>query len=104
RIMLDAALFQRIDALYRERAKLGLSPEQQRLLERHRLRFVRNGAELDPAAKARMAETTARLATLHTLFSQNVLHNEAEWQLVLDEGELDGLPDFARAAAATAAE
>ena len=103
RIMLDDALFRRIDTLYGERDRLGLSLEQQRLLERHHLRFVRNGALLDAAQKARMAETTARLATLHTLFGQNVLHDEDEWQLVLDAADLDGLPDFARAAGATAA-
>ena len=36
---------------------------------------------------------------LHTLFGQNVLHDEDEWRLVLDEADLAGLPEFARAAA-----
>src|SRR3954453_11673600 len=102
RIALDPALFARIDALYRERERLGLAPDQLRLLERDHLRFVRNGALLDAEQKARMRETTERLATLHTLFGQNVLHDEDEWRLVLDEADLDGLPDFARAAAAAA--
>ena len=31
-----------------------------------------------------------RLATLHTLFGQNVLHDEDEWRMVLDADELDG--------------
>ena len=99
-IALDPGLFARIDALYRERDGLGLTTAQLRLLERHHLRFVRNGATLDPAGKARMAAITERLASLHTLFGQNVLYDEDEWRLVLDEDELDGLPDFARAAAA----
>jgi peptidyl-dipeptidase Dcp len=103
RIMLDTALFARIDALYRRRDALGLAPDQLRLLERHHLRFVRAGALLDPERKARMAAISERLATLHTLFGQNVLHDEDEWRLVLDETDLDGLPDFARAAAAAAA-
>ena len=103
RIMLDAGLFQRLDALYGERDTLGLSTEQLRLLERHHLRFVRNGAQLDPQQKARMAAISERLATLHTVFGQNVLHDEDDWQLVLDGTELGGLPDFARGAAATAA-
>ena len=103
RIALDPGLFARIDRLYRERDGLGLSPEQRRLLERHHLRFVRSGARLDPAQKSRMSAISERLATLHTLFGQNVLHDEDEWRLVLDEADLDGLPDFARAAAATAA-
>ncbi len=53
RIMLDAALFARVDALYRARETLGLAPEQKRLLERYHLRFVRAGALLDPRAEDR---------------------------------------------------
>jgi peptidyl-dipeptidase Dcp len=104
KIALGPGLFARLDALYRERDRLGLAPDQLRLLERHHLRFVRNGALLAPAEKARMAAITERLATLHTLFGQNVLHDEDEWRLVLEESDLDGLPDFARAAAASAAQ
>ena len=103
KIMLDPDLFARVDALWRERDTLGLAIDQRRLLERHHLNFVRNGALLDPAQKARMAAISERLASLHTAFGQNVLHDEDEWRLVLDEGDLDGLPDFARAAAAEAA-
>jgi peptidyl-dipeptidase Dcp len=102
RLALDPALFARIDALYQKRDTLSLAPDQLRLLERHRLRLVRAGALLGPEAKTRMGEITARMATLHTLFGQNVLHDEDEWQLALDESELDGLPDFARDAAAAA--
>ena len=103
RIALDPGLFARIDALYQKRDQLALQPDQLRVLERHHLRLVRSGARLDPEQKARMSAISQRLATLHTLFGQNVLHDEDEWRLVLDEEELDGLPDFARAAAATAA-
>jgi peptidyl-dipeptidase Dcp len=102
-VALDPGLFTRIDALYRARDGLALSPEQRRLLERHHLRLVRSGARLDPVQKAEMSAISERLATLHTLFGQNVLHDEDEWQMVLGEDELDGLPDFARQAAATAA-
>src|SRR5207237_1580845 len=64
---------------------------------------VRAGALLELAQKACMAEVSARLASLHTLFGHNVLHDEDEWRLMLEEGDLAGLPDFARAAAAEAA-
>jgi len=103
RVALDPGLFARIDALYQERDRLALRPDQLRVLERHHLRLVRSGARLDPEQKARMSEMSQRLATLHTLFGQNVLHDEDEWHLVLDKADLDGLPDFARTAAATAA-
>ncbi|OYD83925.1 M3 family metallopeptidase [Azospirillum brasilense] len=103
RIALDPALFARVADLYERRATLDLAPDQLRLLERQHLGFVRSGALLPPDAKARMTAITERLATLHTLFGQNVLHDEKDWQLVLEESDLAGLPDFARNAAAQAA-
>ena len=103
RIALDEALFRRIAELYAGRDSLELDADQLRLLERYHLRLVRSGALLPPEQKARMAAIAERLAVLHTLFGQNVLHDERDWQLVLDEADLAGLPDFARAAPAEAA-
>jgi peptidyl-dipeptidase Dcp len=103
RIALDEGLFARIADLYARRETLSLAPDQLRLLERHHLRMVRSGALLESAQKARMAAIAERLAVLHTLFGQNVLHDERDWQLVLTEADLAGLPDFARAAATEAA-
>ncbi|HUH85455.1 MAG TPA: M3 family metallopeptidase [Stellaceae bacterium] len=103
RIALDARLFARVDDLHSRRASLGLAEDQRRLLERYHLDFVRDGARLAPAEKARMSAISERLAALHTQFGQNVLHDEKTWQLVLVEADLDGLPDFARGAAAEAA-
>ena len=102
-IALDEDLFARIAELHARREMLGLAGDQLRLLERYHLRLVRSGALLRPEQKARASAIAERLATLHTLFGQNVLHDEREWQLVLDEADLDGLPDFARVAAAEAA-
>jgi peptidyl-dipeptidase Dcp len=103
RIALDPGLFARIADLFARRGSLRLDPDQLRLLERYHLRFVRSGALLSPEQKQRMTAITERQATLHTLFGQNILHDERNWQLVLDEADLDGLPGFARAAAAEAA-
>src|SRR5271169_2172181 len=103
RIALDPGLFARIADLYARRHELALVEDQMRLLERHHLRFVRAGARLGSDQKARMAAISERLATLHTLFGQHVLHDEREWRLVLDTADLDGLPSFARDAAAQAA-
>ncbi len=100
-IMLDQGLFARVDALHG--ADLELEPDQARLLTRSHAGFVRAGAALDTAGRTRMAEIAERLATLHTDFGQNVLRDETEWQLTLGEDDLEGLPDFARAAAAQAA-
>ncbi len=103
RIALDPGLFARIAALHARRDGLGLAEDQMRLLERRHLAMVRAGALLDAGQKRRMAAIAERLASLHTLFGQNVLHDERDWRLVLDEADLAGLPDFARAAAAQAA-
>ncbi|PXA97990.1 peptidase M3, partial [Nostoc sp. 3335mG] len=102
-IYLDAGLFARIDALYRQRERLGLNPEQLRVLERYHLDFVRAGAQLSEADRARFAQISERLAVLGTTFGQNVLADEQETVFPLTEAEVDGLPDFARAAAAETA-
>jgi peptidyl-dipeptidase Dcp len=100
KIRLSDALFGRIDALWRERDQLGLSPEQARVLKRYHTTFRRAGAGLDPAAKARLADIAERLAALGTGFSQNVLKDEQSYVLALEtEDDLAGLPEFLRHAA-----
>jgi peptidyl-dipeptidase Dcp len=98
------ALFARIDALHGRRDALGLDPEQARLLDRVHLDFVRAGARLAPAAQQRYAAIVERLATLTTQFAQNVLADEAGFQLVLrSEADLAGLPGWLRDSARQAA-
>ena len=103
-ILLDQKLFKRVDDLYQRRGKLKLSGEELRVLERRHLAFVRAGAKLSSASKARVKVINARLATLVTQFMQNVLKDEQSWRLVLEsETDLAGLPEPTRAAAARAA-
>ena len=103
-ISMHRPLFARIDALYRERAALALTPEQLRVLERIHLGFVRAGAKLGEAEQKRYAQIMGRLAELTTRFGQNVLADESGFRLVL-RGEADaaGLPEFVRAATQQAA-
>src|SRR4051794_393478 len=103
-IMMNAVLFGRIVALRDNRAKLGLTPEQARLLERTYTRFHRSGAGLDEAAKARMAGINERLAHLGTAFSHHLLGDEQDWFMELGEADRDGLSDSFIAAAKAAAE
>jgi len=103
-VYMDAALFARVDALHGQRERLSLSAEQRRLLERVHLDFVRSGARLAGDARTRYAQVMQRLAEATTTFAQNVLHDEASYMLVLQsDADLDGLPDFLRAAARQAA-
>ena len=104
-IMMNAVLFGRIAMLHENRATLGLTPEQMRLLERTYTRFRRAGAGLDEGAKKRMAEINERLAQLGTSFSHHLLGDEQDWFMELGEADRDGLPDsFVAAAKAAASE
>jgi peptidyl-dipeptidase Dcp len=103
-LYLNPALYSRIADLYRQRHELGLDVEQARVLERYHIRFVRAGAALEKPAQDRLAAINEQLATLGTRFGQNVLADEKSFAMLLDEGDLGGLPDFARAAARAAAE
>jgi peptidyl-dipeptidase Dcp len=103
-LYLNPALYSRIAALYERRGALGLNPEQARVLERYHTRFVRAGAALEKPAQERLAAINERLASLGTQFGQNVLADEKSFAMILDEADLAGLPDFARAAARAAAE
>jgi peptidyl-dipeptidase Dcp len=105
-ITLNPALFARIDALYQQRAELGLDAESLRLLEDYHRNFVRSGARLDDTQKERLREIKGELARLGTEFSQNVLKEVNDSAIVVDTvEELDGLTEAQiQGAAAEAAE
>jgi peptidyl-dipeptidase Dcp len=102
-LYLNRALYARIGGLHARRDSLGLTTEQARVLDRYHTRFVRAGAALDKACQDRLAAINERLASLGTQFGQNVLADEKAYALILEECDLAGLPDFARAAARAAA-
>ncbi|MAM62724.1 M3 family metallopeptidase [Maritimibacter sp. UBA3975] len=103
-ILLDAALFGRIETLWEDREGLDLTDEQARLLYITRRRFVRAGALLEGEDRARYRAVMERLAVLGTQFTQNLLADERGWFMELGEDGLEGLPgyvvDAARAAGA----
>jgi peptidyl-dipeptidase Dcp len=103
-LYLNRALFARIADLWARREKLWLNAEQARVLERYHTRFVRAGAALDKAQQDRLAAINERLASFGTQFGQNVLADEKSYALMLDEADLDGLPEFACDDAKSAAE
>lgn len=102
-VFLNPKLFARVDALFRERAGLGLSDEQMRVLERYHLDFVRSGAALSADERQRYADITERLSVLGTQFGQNVLNDERDSVFALTEAEVAGLSESAKAAAAQTA-
>lgn len=102
-ISLNAALFARVAALYDRRADLTLDEEQARLLELTYKSFLRTGARLEGADRDNFASIAEELAALEMNFAQNVLADESDYLLELDEADLSGLSEEARAAAAQAA-
>ncbi len=89
---------------YRAAKTLELDAETLRLVEKTWKGFVKAGAKLDAAGKARLSALNEELSSLGTQFGQNVLADEKDWVLFLDEGDLAGLPDFLKSAMAEAAE
>ena len=103
-IRLNQALFQRIAKVHAERNDSDLNPEQIRLVERFYNDFVRAGANLEPAQREELAAINERISTLTTKFSQNQLNDTTAFIMVLEESDLDGLPQSLRDAAAAQAE
>jgi peptidyl-dipeptidase Dcp len=90
-ILLDPALFARVDSLYQRRASLKLDPESLTLLERYHVMFVRAGANLSEADKARLRALNEQISSLMTQFKQNVLKASKDGAVIVDSvAELDG--------------
>lgn len=103
-IVLDQALFARLDALHEQRHELDLDSESLRLLEERHRAAVRAGARLDPAGRERLKELNTELAALSTEFGNRLLAEANDSAvLVTDPARLDGLSPDAVAAAARAA-
>jgi peptidyl-dipeptidase Dcp len=104
KILLNADLFARIDALWQRREELGLDEQDARLLERYHTEFVRGGAALDEAGKERLSQINTELAELASKFNHQILTdiNDAAVH-VTDRDELDGLGEDQIGAAAAAA-
>jgi peptidyl-dipeptidase Dcp len=104
-IALNKPLFDRVEAVYRQRDDLDLTPEQQRLLEETYKQFVRAGANLDQDAQARLREINAELASLSQDFRNNLLEETNAFEmLVTDRADLGNLPESLVASAAAEAQ
>ncbi len=102
-VLLNPALFARVQAVYANRAGAGLSAEQVRVVERYHLQFVRAGAALDETERQRVAAISERLASLGTSFQQNLMKDTDAWVMLLDETDMTGIPAALTAAAAAEA-
>ncbi len=103
-IALNGKLFARIDALYNKRDTLGVDAEGVRLVDRYHTDFVRSGAKLSDADKAKLKAMNSELAELGSKFSDNVLKDVNASAVVIDDvKQLDGFSPEQIAAAADVA-
>ncbi|WP_168566294.1 M3 family metallopeptidase [Crateriforma spongiae] len=104
KITQNDALFRRIEAVYQQLDDGDFTVAQRRLVDDTYKTFVRKGAKLDDADKAKLSQINKRLARLFTDFSQNVLEDEKGYVTwISDEADLDGLPASIVAAMKSAA-
>jgi peptidyl-dipeptidase Dcp len=96
-------LFERIDAVYGSLSTAGLPPDQARLTKLLWDAFVRCGAKLTAADRARLSDVNQQLAALYAEFRAKVMASEDSWTLLREEADLAGLPASLAAAAAEAA-
>ena len=103
-IFLDAKLFQRVAAVYKQRDSLKLDPEARRLVEFDYEKFVHSGANLSDSDKAELKKLNEEESTLSNAFTTKLLAATKDAAYVTTEKEtLAGLSDAQLAAAALAA-
>ena len=103
-INLDAALFARVKAVWEKRGALGLTAEQEKLVDERYQEFVRGGANLDAAGQQRLRAINKELSLEGLKFGDDVLRETNAYRLVIDRpADLAGLPPGVVSAAAAAA-
>jgi len=102
KINLNAKLFDRISKVYEHREHTGLDAKQIRLVTRTYEGFVRRGAKLDEAQKAKLSNYNQQLASAFSEFNANLLADESTYTSAT-EAEMAGVPADVKEAAAAAA-
>jgi len=93
-IRLNENLFARIKAVYLQKDKLSLTPEQQMLLKNTYEEFANNGANLSEADKAIYRELSKDMSLLTLQYGQNVLKETNNYSLLItNKALLSGLPE-----------
>lgn len=92
-IFQNEVLFERVKAVHAEKDALSLNTEQKMLLDKNYKSFIRNGADLNKADKARLKEISKQLSQLSLSYGENVLAETNQYELVIsEEQDLSGLP------------
>lgn len=102
-IILNEPLWKRVKAVYDNRGKYKLCPEDSMLLQKTYDSFAQSGATLEGADREEYKRLSAQLSALTTKFGQNVKKELPTYKIYLKEEDLVGLPADQIAAAALAA-
>jgi peptidyl-dipeptidase Dcp len=103
-IFLDTKLFQRVDAIYKQRDSLGLDAEALRLVQFYYEQFLHAGAKLSDADKAELKKLNEEESTLSNAFNTKLLAATKEGAFVTtDKNALAGLSQKSLDGAAQAA-
>jgi peptidyl-dipeptidase Dcp len=102
-IFMNPKLFEKVEQVYKNQASENLTTEQQRVLDLIYKKFIRNGIGLDAEKQTRLREINKNLSSLEQKFGNNLLAETNAFKLILEEKDLDGLPQSVREAAAAEA-
>jgi peptidyl-dipeptidase Dcp len=92
-VLLNEALFNRVKQVWDSKSEFDLTVEQNTLLEKTYLGFVRNGALLEKEEKLKLREIDEKMSATSLKFGENVLAETNSFKLVLNtEEDLAGLP------------
>lgn len=103
-ITLNEKLWERVKAVYDNRANLNLNSEDSMLLQTTYDSFALSGATLQGEDREKYCELSSELSALTTAFGQNVLKEMNTYEVYLGADDLAGLPESSVTAAAEAAE
>lgn len=93
-ITLNEKLFSRIRSVFEKMDTLGLSREEQMLVQKKYMEFVLGGSGLNENHKARFREISEELSKLALRFEENVLDETNSFELhIADQDDLRGLPE-----------
>ena len=92
-ISLNPYIFKKVSLLWEDVDNLNLSKEERKILEETYKRFIRSGALLKGLDKDRYADINQEISKLSVQFSQNLLAETNNFEIILSRDDLKGLPE-----------
>ena len=92
-ISLNPYIFKKVSLLWEDVDNLNLSQEERKILEETYKRFIRSGALLKGLDKDRYADIKQEISKLSVQFSQNLLAETNNFEIILSRDDLKGLPE-----------